>query len=162
MDMKTIKDELWLIAKAYPTLAGLMMKKLPNGQAVGSQWAKIMHSSNLDAVHFENVCYEYANMERPLPSPVDQLAFDIIAEVKDRKWRDDQRAEQFEKYHKRKKMPWRDGEGDKWCFAMRLAIDPAYDMTKEQARELGQWATKNGPKPEWLDELENAKPALQR
>lgn len=31
MDMKTIKDELWLIAKAYPTLAGLMMKKLPNG-----------------------------------------------------------------------------------------------------------------------------------
>ena len=99
MDMKTIKDELWLIAKAYPTLAGLMMKKLPNGQAVGSQWAKIMHSSNLDAVHFENVCYEYANMERPLPSPVDQLAFDIIAEVKDRKWRDGQRAEQFEKYH---------------------------------------------------------------
>ena len=47
-------------------------------------------------------------------------------------------------------------------FAMRLAIDPAYDMTKEQARELGQWATKNGPKPEWLDELENAKPAIQR
>ena len=54
MDMKTIKDELWLISKAYPTLAGLMMKKLPSGQAVGSQWAKIMlHSSNLDAVHLK-------------------------------------------------------------------------------------------------------------
>jgi hypothetical protein len=151
MDMKTIKDELWQIAKAYPTVNGLMCKTLPNGSTVGNQWAKVMHSSNLDAVHFENVCYEYANMERPLPQPADQLAFDIISEVKDRKWRDDQRLEQFEKYHKRKKMPWRDGDTDRWCFAMRMAIDPACKMTKEQAAELAAWGAKDGPMPEWVD-----------
>ena len=159
MDMQTIKDELWQIAKAYPTVKGLMCKKLPNGSTVGAQWAKVMHSSNLDAEHFENVCYEYANMERPIPQPADQLAFDIIAEVKDRKWKDDAKLQQFEKYHKRKKMPWREGEGDRWCFAMRLAIDPACKMTKEQAKELGAWATKDGPMPEWIND-QDPKPTV--
>ena len=152
MDLQTIKNELWAIGKSYPTVAGLMMKELPQGGTVGGQWAAVMHSSNLDGNHFSNVCYEYANFEKPIPQPADQLAFDVIAETKDRKWKDDQRTEQFTKYHQtKKKIPWRDdNREDRFCQAMRLAYHPD-PLTETQVDELTQWANHDGPRPGWME-----------
>ena len=154
MDLKTIKNELWSIARSYPTLAGLMMKQLPNGGGtVGGSWAAVMHSSNLDGDHFENVCFEYANFEKELPQPADQLAFEIISEVKHRKWKDDSKLLQMQKYHATaKKAPWRDREKstDRFFIAMGLAMDQKTDLTDTQLDDLTKWANHNGAEPEWL------------
>lgn len=154
MDLKTIKNELWSIARSYPTLAGLMMKQLPNGGGtVGGSWAAVMHSSNLDGDHFENVCFEYANFEKELPKPADQLAFEIISEVKHRKWKDDSKLLQMQKYHlTKKKAPWRDREKStgRFFIAMGLAMDQKTDLTDTQLDDLTKWANHNGAEPEWL------------
>ena len=99
MEVKSIRSELWEIAKAYPTLRGLLEKKLgESGTTVGAHWVKLIHDANLNDVHFQNVCDEYATLEKPLPEPSDQLAFVIIERCKDLRAKDIEKFEQAAKY----------------------------------------------------------------
>jgi len=82
MKRETVAAELAEIADHYPTLRGLMNKRLKSGDYLGNLWADTL--ADLDPEHFSNVCHEYATLERQLPTPADQLPFEIKAEVKRR------------------------------------------------------------------------------
>ena len=92
MKIQQVKRELYEIAKAYPTLLGLLERpinrktnssgKLFDGTTFGEHWAGLL--KDLEPTHFENVCFEFATLKRPLPNPIDQLAFVIREQVKKR------------------------------------------------------------------------------
>ena len=92
MKLDQIKNELFAIGKTYPTVLGILRKRIENTDTtVGSHWAKILAESEpkLSDCHLENVCYEMATLEISLPDPIDRLPFDIREEVL-RRMRDDQ------------------------------------------------------------------------
>lgn len=91
MDARHIKAELYEIGKTYPRLLGLMQKQLTPGFTVGQHWAELMRK--LDQIHFDDVCHELATLKRPLPDPIDQLPYEITAEVNDRYHREQKHLE---------------------------------------------------------------------
>ena len=96
MKISEVKNELYAIGKTFPTVMGLLTKPLPNGgQTVGAHWAAML--ADLDGDHLENVCHEYATMERRLPDDLSQLALEIHDEVCQRVSRDHERLESLEK-----------------------------------------------------------------
>jgi len=154
MKLETVKDELYQIAKAYPLLLGLMKKKFtgkvedgePATCTVGEHWAKLM--VNLDSIHFENVCDEYATMDRRLPDPTDQLPYEIIREVKERTALEVERLEQHQKYHQ-KVPPWRESVSRSlWCRVVKFLLD--VKCTPEQTKVLAAWSIGDGEPPDWL------------
>ncbi len=155
MEIKTVKNELWEIAKAYPTLRGLLQKELTQGKTVGEHWATLLQP--LDAVHFENVCFEFATMERPLPEPIDQLVFVIKQEVTDRAWKDRCRLEQYEKYHNQTRGAFqsvRNDKAGKIAVALGVACKEGRISKGENDKrvdELCEWEFRNGPKPDWVE-----------
>ncbi len=151
MDEKQIRDELWEIAKAYPTLAGLLSKSLgDSGTKVGSHWVKLIQAADLNAVHYQNLCDEYASLEKPLPEPSDQLVFEIVRECKDRRAKDIERYEQQVKYHDQQKYK---GRGDdNWYRWMHWIIGRKEKLTDEQVEDMCQWTNHDGVKPEWIGE----------
>lgn len=96
MTMKTanVMAELARIADVYPTLRGLMNKKLKSGSYLGQHWAESL--TRLNPSHFADVCDEYASLERELPDPADRLPFEIASEVRERVGRDVDRLRSME------------------------------------------------------------------
>jgi len=82
MEMNQVKQELWEIAKSYPTLRGLLQSEL-NNCTVGEHWAMVIcekvvgiddaYQSKLDQEAFEDICYDYAKCTKRLPEPADRL-----------------------------------------------------------------------------------------
>lgn len=148
MDEKKIRDELWSIAKAYPTLSGLMQKELGGGVKVGSHWVQLIKQADLNEMHFCNICDEYASLERELPEPSDQLVFEIVRQAKDRRARDVEKYEQYVKHHNQKK--YAQASDDNWYKWMHWIISRDKPLSDEQVEELCQWTNHNGEKPEWI------------
>ena len=146
MNIKTVKDELWQIAKAYPTLAGLLQKTMPNGQTIGHHWAELL--KDLDPEHFENVCYDYSTLKEPLPHPIDQLAFTIRQEVRERMNKDQARWEQHQKYHNQKK--WKQRSKDPYYRMVHWIIQNG-PLPEDKLEELVGWCVWDKPKPDWVD-----------
>lgn len=101
MDKQRIVAGLERIAERYPTLAGLLRRKVKPGERkqVGASW--IAGLANLDdgrptaADHFDNVCDEFADWRHELPDPLDRLPFVIRQMVIERADRD---LAQFEQH----------------------------------------------------------------
>ncbi|NNE62372.1 MAG: hypothetical protein HKN35_15880 [Woeseia sp.] len=151
MDIKTIKAELWEIAKVYPTLMGLLQKTLDNGkgETIGNVWARTVQNSHLDSDHFSNVCYEYQCLERPMPNPLDTLVFEIVEEAKERADRDRRKLEQHSKYHGRK----RSKASPLYYRAAHWVIDHG-PLEPDRLDELCNWVNKDAQRPAWLAEGE--------
>lgn len=150
LSIKQIKRELWDIAQSYPTLAGILQKKIGrDGKTVGSVWVRLM--KDLDSVHLENVMTEFAQMERPLPTPIDQLAYEIIDDVKDRMCRAQEKLEQYEKYHKPflLKDP---NQSVLICRILRFIFDqPRGSISNDQALQLISWDA-GGKVPQFIED----------
>ena len=86
MNVTDVKRELLTIGNVYPSLLGLMKKKLPSGGKVGHLWATLL--TDLDAAHLQDVCHEYATLRRELPEQNERLPFAIREEVRRRMDRD--------------------------------------------------------------------------
>ena len=158
MKLQTVKNELWEIAKAYPTLAGILQKKMSNNLTVGHHWAELL--KDLEQTHFEDVCYEYATLQQPLPEPQDQLVFAIRHEVRDRKAKEEAKLEQHQKYHTNNKvMQWvrSDATGS---IAVRLGeMVREGTLTREEndqrMDDLLAWEKQHDKtdRPEWLEKM---------
>ena len=153
MHASEVKNGLNRIAKNYPTLMGLLMKKMPSGETLGAQWAEVLR--NLNEYYFNEVCDEYADLKTPLPEPIDQLVFHIKHEVDDRYQRDYDRFLQHEKYHSRKKTkggcefmrPIRES----WNLGIQVRDGKMTQAEcKRKTDELADWSA-GGEKPQWLD-----------
>lgn len=96
MTVQQVKKELWKIAESYPTLQGVLQKELPNGTTVGTTWANTL--KDLHPVIFGEVCDDYSSLVKPLPVPIDQLAFEIRAAVQDRYHKDMDKMRQHTEY----------------------------------------------------------------
>jgi hypothetical protein len=153
MTTQETKNQLWEIAKAYPTLRGLLQKQLTPDKTVGQHWAELL--SDCDSGHLVDVCEEYATLRQPIPQPSDQLVFVIRSECKDREYRDRQRWEQHQKYYDQPKGVF---EWVRKTHTGRLAIglgesvkagrlSRADNLTR--MNELMAW-DKGGPTPEWM------------
>ena len=149
MELKAIKNELWEIAKVYPTLRGLLQSELRGGGCtVGEHWAMVIRETHLDAEHFANVCWEYATCKRALPSPADRLLQELISESSERTWRDRERLAQYEKYHNQEN--WRDINRDAvWCRIIKYVM--RNPQPPDRIEDLIRWE-KGGPRPEWLEQ----------
>ena len=92
--MKTseIKILLWDIAKRYPRFAGLLKKQVGN-ETQGSIWASDLSRMNLDSGYLQDVCYDYASLNKNLPDPIDNIVKEIADEVRRRQYQDQRRME---------------------------------------------------------------------
>jgi len=160
MKIQTIKDALWGIAKPYPRLQGLLMRQVGNGTQ-GGIWAKLIEAADLDAHYFSDVCYEYETAKKKLPDPLDDLIVDIIKEVKDRKYLDDQRFEQMEKYHRPKAGQVMSsvtsmGAAGAICLVLGKMVKEK-EITQQQSHDMLEEALafdrKEAERPDWLDDM---------
>jgi len=167
-----IRAELWEIAKSYPTLQGVLQKELQSQSkyssgersTVGRHWVTLL--KDLEPSHFQDVCYEYATLAKPLPNPIDQLVFEIRQECLDRKAAEQAKLEQYEKYHRNNKvMQWvrSDSTG---AIAVELGeMVRRGHLTKEEndkrMDELLAWdkqhAGEEQTQPSWLAAMAGAK-----
>ena len=150
MQAKQIKSQLYEIGKSYPTLLGLMSKQVGD-DTVGNNWAKIIMSKHLDAAHFENVCYEYAMMERPLPKLQEQLIGEIISETKNRMAADEARLEQHMKYHQTNLGSWLYDERSNVAEACKYLMENK-NVSQRKVDELVAYAKGKCSRPEWINE----------
>jgi hypothetical protein len=159
MELKEIKNELWRIGQTYPTFAGLLQKPIANsGMTYGNRWAELIKINNLAWDHFGNVVDLYAEGRRALPDPADSLITIIIAEVLDIMRREQDRLDQYEKYHAPSRSKGanefvhNDAVGSIACKlgGLRQRKILTQEEHDEKFEQLMNWEFKNGPKPEWL------------
>jgi hypothetical protein len=162
MDNKLIKDRLWSIAKPYPRLQGLLMRKVGEGTQ-GGIWCKLIRDANLDIPCFEDACYEYESLRKPLPDPLDNLIHDLIADSRDLKAEQHRKWEQHSKYHAPKAgevydYVFKDGIGS---IAVTLGqMVRRKELTAEQNKkmldQMFDWEKGKIDKPEWLEKMHRA------
>ena len=132
-----------------------------NGGSQGGIWVKMIKDADVDAGHFNDVCYEYASAARKLPEPLDDIIADIIRECKDRRYEELRKGEQLEKYHRPQA-----GELMQKVSGMGLAGKVAVPLAKlckekvitreENDRRMDEiFAYEKGQveRPQWLDDI---------
>ena len=153
MEVKEIKSYLWEIGKAYPSVLGLLKKRLEDS-TVGNQWATRLSQSTpkLDADHFANVCFEIAGFERELPDG-DRLPFVIREEVLRRMEADQKRLESHVRVLRRKFF--QEGLKDAYDYTPQQVID----LWREQMSDVKAQSQSdaNDRQRSLLDQLENPK-----
>lgn len=160
MSHQRVKDLLWKISKPYPRLQGLLMREvgsLTQGQIWGN--AVIDSGCNLDC--FEEVCYELIDMKRPLPEPLDGLIFDLIQDAKDLHYKEQQKLEAYEKYHRPKAgdvMKWvKNDKTGNLAVTLGTMAKAGVISAEENLKRLDQlFEYERGEidRPEWLDGLQ--------
>ena len=89
MELKQARRELAEIGKTYNTIRGMMEYTFKDGERTLDHWASLL--VDLDYEHFENVCHEYATLQRRPPDPGDRLPYEIKQEVQRRMDKDNER-----------------------------------------------------------------------
>ena len=158
MAVARIKNELWAIARGYPTFAGLLSRKLhENGETtVGAHWARILEKQDWDWDHFENVCDDFAMMRRPLPDPSDRLLQVIMEEVSELTWRDSDRLRRYEESQRARDMMGHIRNDKIGAIALDLAFQKKSGRIDKATHDLRlnalmDWEVRDGDKPEFLD-----------
>ena len=157
MHKRDVKNELYAIAKLYPTLLGMMQKELGSG-TVGDHWSQMICEQCTSKTYFEDVCETYASGRRDLPKPTDQLCREIIKEVRQKEWEDTLRMESYAtQVAGRRTDANRIVENDPiGSIAARYLfgkVRSGKHTAEENARmldELLEFGYRSGPKPDWL------------
>lgn len=131
-----------------------------NGGTQGSIWVKMIQDANLEAGHFSDVCYEYAAASKKLPDPLDDIIADIIKESRDRKHKELEKLEQFQKYHQPKAGELMAkvtsmGIAGKIAIPLAKAVTSGSITKEENLKRLDEvFAYERGEiaKPDWLND----------
>jgi hypothetical protein len=159
MSHKRVKDLLWKISKPYPRLQGLLMREV-GSLTQGQIWCNAVIDSGCNLDSFEDVCYQFIDMKRSLPEPVDRLIFDLIQDAKDLNFEKEKKLEQHMKYHRPKAgevMGWvRNDKTGTIAVTLGTMVKQGSITEEESSKRVDQlFQLERGEieRPEWLDAM---------
>lgn len=166
--MKTseIKNLFWDIGKRYPRFAGLLQKRVGN-DTQGNIWASDLAGMNLDSGYLQDVCDDYASLQKSLPDPIDNIVKEIADEVRRRQYQDQRRME----LHLQANRP---KAGEIMATVARMGIGQAaidlgslckqkiitVEQNEEMLKRLCDWEFRGEQQPDFITVSEDGRASL--